>query len=91
MCSEKTDVKQDDGGLTDLVMRCAFSILAGQSTVTITATGTRPEGFPRGELLSVGSTGGRNFAVCPVKVLAWVHRARQKPRQPLKPNFRTES
>lgn len=64
---------QDDGGLTALVMRCAFAVLAGQKTVTITATGKRSAGFPRGELLSVGTDGSHNYAVCPVKVLAWLH------------------
>ncbi len=62
-----------DGGLTALVMRCALAVLAGQPTVTISATGKRPAGFPRGELLSVGTNGAHNYACCPVKVLAWIH------------------
>lgn len=65
--------ERNDGGLTALVMRCALAIIAGQRTVTISATGKRPEGFPRGELLSVGTNGAQNYAVCPVKALAWVH------------------
>jgi len=63
----------DDGGLAALVMACATTILAGQPTVTISATGKRPAGFPRGELLSVGADGTRNYAACPVKVLAWIY------------------
>lgn len=62
-----------DGGLTALVMQCAFAVIAGQKTVTVSATGKRPAGFPRGELLSVGMSGAHNYAVCPIKVLAWVH------------------
>ena len=68
----------DDGGLTALVMACAFSIRAGQPTVTISAVGKRPAGFPRGELLSVGTGGQHNYAVCPVKMLAWLHARRRK-------------
>ncbi len=62
-----------DGGLTGLVMRCAFAVLAGEPTVTISATGKRPRDFPRGELLSVGTDGSHNYACHPVKVLAWLH------------------
>jgi hypothetical protein len=64
---------KDDGGLTALVMQCAFAVLAGQPTVTISSTGKRPAGFPRGELLSVGTNGAHNYAVHPVKMLAWLH------------------
>ena len=59
--------------LADIVMSCAYAIIVGQPTVTISATGKRPAGFPRGELLSVGTNGERNYAVNPVKVLAWIH------------------
>jgi hypothetical protein len=65
--------KDADGGLSALVMSCAYAVLAGQPTVTISATGKRPPGFPRGELLSVGTDGTHNYAAHPVKVLAWVH------------------
>jgi hypothetical protein len=68
-----------DGGLTDLVMTCAFAVQLGQQTVTITAVGKRPLGFPRGELLSVGTSGRHNYAVCPLKVLAWIHGRTRKP------------
>jgi hypothetical protein len=64
---------EEAGGLTALVTRCAYAVLAGQQTVTISATGKRPAGFPRGELLSVGTDGTHNYAAHPVKVLAWVH------------------
>jgi len=65
--------KLDDGGLTALVMQCAFAVIAGQKTITISSTGNRPIGFPRGELLSVGTNGAKNYAVCPVKVMTWIH------------------
>lgn len=63
----------DDGGLAALVQLCAAAILAGQPTVTVSANGKPPKGFPRGELLSVGTNGARNHAIDPVKLLAWVH------------------
>lgn len=63
----------DDGGLAALVQLCAVAILAGQPTVTVSAKGKHPKGFPRGELLSVGANGARNYATDPVKLLAWVH------------------
>ena len=65
--------QKDDGGMTALVMQCAFAVLAGQPTITISTTGKRSFGFPCGELLSVGTNGAHNYAVHPVKVLAWVH------------------
>jgi hypothetical protein len=67
------DDQHDDGGLTALVMQCAFAVIAGQRTVTVSATGKRPAGFPKGELLSVGTNGAHNYAVCPIKTLSWVH------------------
>jgi hypothetical protein len=59
--------------LADLVMTCAHAVISGQATVTLSVRGTRPPGFPRGELLSVGASGEKNYAVDPVKALAWVH------------------
>ncbi len=70
---------QSDGGLTALVMQCAFAVMAGQKTITISATGKRSAGFPRGELLSIGTDGSHNYAVCPVKVMAWIHARASKP------------
>lgn len=64
--------RPDEFALAKLVMTCAYAVLAGQQTVTISATGKKPKGFPRGELLSVGSNGVRNYAHDPIKVLAWV-------------------
>lgn len=71
--------REEDGGLSALVMACAFAIRVGQRTVTITASGKRPAGFPRGELLSVGKNGQRNYAVCPVKMLGWLQARTSKP------------
>lgn len=71
--ADDTQATNSDGGLTALVMRCAFAVLAGEPTVTISATGGCPRGFPRGELLSVGTNGAHNYACNPVKVLAWLH------------------
>jgi len=60
--------------LAKVVFDCARAVLEGRDTVTISVAGPkRLPGFPRGELLSVGSNGSHNYAVCPLKVLAWVH------------------
>lgn len=59
--------------LADLAMTCALACATGQPTVTISSRGVRPAGFPRGELLSVGTNGAKNYACNPVKVLAWLH------------------
>lgn len=59
--------------LSRLVMSCALAIMSGSKTVTLSVRGMRPEGFPRGALLSVGTDGSKNYAVCPVKALAWLH------------------
>jgi len=74
--------KTSHGARTELVMACAHAILAGQPTVTITVAGKRPRGFPRGELLSVGTDGQHNYAVCPAKVLGWIHARFFAPEQP---------
>jgi hypothetical protein len=70
----------DDGGLTALAMSCALAVLAGHPTVTLSTTGKRPKSFPRGELLSVGADGSHNYAVCPIKVMAWIHARTSKRR-----------
>lgn len=60
--------------LTMIGMLCVDAILTGQPTVTISVTGgKRPKGFPRGELLSVGTNGAHNYAINPVRLMKWVH------------------
>ena len=67
----------------DLAMMCAFACVSGSATVTLSVRGLRPQGFPRGELLSIGTDGSKNYAVDPVKVLSWLRsRAAQKGAQP---------
>lgn len=66
--------ENSDGGLTALVMNCTFTILAGQRTLTVSTKGKPPKGFPRGELLSVGTDGAKNYAVDPIKTLAWARK-----------------
>jgi hypothetical protein len=69
-----TDLEQGNvATLAALVTQCTFAVLAGQPTVTIAIKGKRPAGFPRGELLSVGSDGSHNYAVHPIKVMTWIH------------------
>lgn len=60
--------------LAGLAFDCARAVLEGREAITIVKVGTkRIPGFPRGELLSVGADGTHNYAVCPLKVLAWIH------------------
>ena len=60
--------------LAGLAFDCARAVLEGRDTITVSRNGPkRVPGFPRGELLSVGSDGSHNYAVCPLKVLAWIH------------------
>lgn len=60
--------------LAGLAFDCARAVLEGCDTITVSKNGPkRVPGFPRGELLSVGTNGSHNYAVCPVKVLAWIH------------------
>lgn len=53
---------------------CIAAHMAHMRTMTLSiAPGQkRPAGFPRGELLSVGSNGAKNYSVDPLKVLAWL-------------------
>lgn len=51
---------------------CAQACIDGRN-VTLSMQGKRPPGFPRGELLSVGTNGSKNYSLNPVKVLAWIH------------------
>ena len=53
---------------------CTHALVAGLRTVTLSLpSGVKwPKGFPRGELLSINPAGLRNYAVDPVKVLAWL-------------------
>jgi hypothetical protein len=63
-----------DARLAGLAFDCARAVLEGRDTITVSKAGPkRVPGFPRGELLSVGTNGAHNYAVCPVKVLAWIH------------------
>lgn len=60
--------------LVSIAMMCMMAVIEGRPTVSISATGKKLTGFPRGELLSVGTNGARNIAVDPVKVMAWIHK-----------------
>lgn len=64
----------NDLELAGLAFDCARAVLEGRDTITVSRNGPkRVPGFPRGELLSVGTNGAHNYAVCPRKVLAWIH------------------
>jgi hypothetical protein len=67
-------------------MTCALACVSGQATVTLSTRGKRPAGFPRGELLSVGTNGAHNYACHPVKVLAWLHARTSKAPNVLQPS-----
>jgi len=67
--------------MMSLLAQCFETLLAEQAhqpgrplTMTVSIDGKAPPGFPRGELLSVGTNGSRNIAVDPLKVLAWMRR-----------------
>lgn len=66
----------------ELVAACAGAVLAGTTvTLSLPAGLARwPQGFPRGELLSVSADGVRNVAFDPVRVLAWVQKATKNMR-----------
>lgn len=67
-----TDEKKSQ--LVTLAIECTRAILEGLDTITVSKDGPkRVPGFPRGELLSVGANGAHNYAVCPLKVLAWIY------------------
>ena len=51
---------------------CAQACMDGRN-VTISMRGKRPRGFPKGELLSIGTNGEKNYSMNPVKVLSWIH------------------
>jgi hypothetical protein len=62
--------------IPDLCAACTQAIMAGQNiTLSLPPGCSWPNGFPRGELLSVGATGCKNVSHDPVRVLAWVQRA----------------
>jgi hypothetical protein len=65
--------------LADIAMTCALACAAGAQTVTLAVRGKIPKGFPRAELLSVGSNGESNYAADPVRVLAWVRSVAARP------------
>ena len=72
--SERAHIeRKEEKQLADLAMTCSLACVSGQATVTISTRGKCPAGFPRGELLSVGTNGAHNYACHPVKVLAWLH------------------
>lgn len=54
----------------------AAACLVRSMTITLThpAGEKPPKGFPRGELLSIGTDGCRNVAYDPLKILTWVQR-----------------
>lgn len=55
-----------------LAAMCINACALGLDRITITVTGARPKGFPRGELLSVSTNGHKNYSVDPVKVIGWM-------------------
>jgi len=55
--------------------------MTGNKTITLTLKAKRSREFPRGELLSVGSDGAHNYAMDPVKVLAWIRDQNAKARE----------
>lgn len=58
----------------ELEAACIAAHLARQRlmTVSIVPGQKRPAGFPRGELLSIGTNGAKNYAVDPLKLLSFL-------------------
>ena len=67
--------------LLALANACVWACMAGKKTITITLKAKRSREFPRGELLSVGSDGSHNYAMDPVRVLAWIRDQNAKARE----------
>ena len=67
-----------------LAHSCVDAVLHGMTTVTVSARGPGglPRGVGRGELLSVNQEGVHNYAVDPIKVLAWIHKKTPARRSP---------
>lgn len=62
--------------IPELCNACVQALMAGQRITLSLPAGYRwPPGFPRGELLSVGSDGMSNVSHDPLRVLAWVKKA----------------
>ena len=77
-----TLTKENRDMLIKLAWNCHNAILEGRSFIVVSRTGPkRLPGFPRGQLLSVGTDGSRNYAVCPLKVLAWIHSGTKAARE----------
>lgn len=64
-----------------LAWGCVWACMTGNKTITITLKAKRSREFPRGELLSVGEDGAHNYAMDPVKVLAWIRDQNAKARE----------
>lgn len=64
--------------VVSLALNCAMASLEGRRiTVSLSASSKPPKGFllfVRGELLSVGSNGARNYSVDPIRMLAWMRK-----------------
>lgn len=64
-----------------LAWGCVWACMTGNKTITITLKAKRSREFPRGELLSVGEDGAHNYAMDPVRVLAWIRDQNAKARE----------
>jgi hypothetical protein len=64
-----------------LASACVWACMTGNKTITLTLKSKRSREFPRGELLSVGADGSHNYAMDPVRVLAWIRDQNAKARE----------
>ena len=67
--------------MMQLASACVWACMTGNKTITITLKAKRSREFPRGELLSVGEDGSHNYAMDPVRVLAWIRDQNVKARE----------
>ena len=74
-------MRDQSDAMMKLAWACVWACMAGKKTITITLKAKRSREFPRGELLSVEEDGSHNYAMDPVKVLAWIRDQNVKARE----------
>ena len=74
-------MRDQSDAMMKLAWACVWACMTGNKTITITLKAKRSREFPRGELLSVGEDGSHNYAMDPVRILAWIRDKNAKARE----------
>ena len=74
-------MRDQSDAMMKLAWACVWACMTGNKTITITLKAKRSREFPRGELMSVGEDGSHNYAMDPVRVLAWIRDQNAKARE----------